>query len=44
MEMKIEGVKKWWKKHKVGHIKFIEIGSLGRESAFDAVTQEIRRF
>lgn len=29
---------------KLDQIKFIEIGSLGRESAFDAVTQEIRRF
>ena len=42
--MKIEGVKNGGGNTKLDPIKVIEIGSLGRESVFEVVTQELRGF
>lgn len=44
MGMKIEGVKDGGGNIKLDPIKVIEFGSLGRESVFDVVTQELRGF
>ena len=42
--MKIEGVKNGGGNIKLDPIKVIDIGSLGRESVFEVVTQELRGF
>ena len=44
MGMKIEGVKNGGGNIKLDPIKVIDIGSLGRESVFEVVTQELRGF